>query len=83
MAPVRYQQKVPYPQISITEVMLKIRNIFKKEAVKFKSKKSVNSKFMTDMTESIEKLIMILQLLKSRVNLGKILEPQISIFVIS
>ena len=62
--------------------MLKIRNIFKKGADKFKSKKSIKSKFMTDMTESIEKLIMILQLLKSRVNLGKILEPIISIFVI-
>ena len=55
--------------------MLKIRNMFKNGAEKFKSKKSSKSEFMTDMTESIDKLIMILQLLKSRVNLGKILEP--------
>ena len=48
--------------------------MFKNGAEKFKSKKSSKSEFMTDMTESIEKLIMILQLLKSRVNLGKILE---------
>jgi hypothetical protein len=54
--------------------MLKIRNMFKNGAKKFKSKKSIKSKFTTDMTESIEKLIMILQLLKSRVNLSKILQ---------